>query len=149
MGKRGRPSKYDEYIKPYLDKIPVMCQDMTEAQIAKSLGVSNDSWCRYKKEYSELSEAVIRGKQNLVNELKSTLIKRAKGFNYKESKVITDSNGNKKIEEYNKASLPDVTAINLLLKNFDREQWKNDPAGYELRMKELELQERRLEMNEW
>ena len=44
---------------------------------------------------------------------------------------------------------PDVAATNLLLKNYDKENWANDPQALELRKKELELQERRLENGEW
>ena len=148
-GKVGRPCKYDEYVKPYLKDIEKMCLSMDEGQIAKSLGVSHESWCKYKREYVELSEAVKRGKQSLIGELHSVLIKRAKGFNYTESKTVRDNDGNERTETYTKACPPDVKAIDMLLRNFDRENWKKDPAGYELRMKELEIQERRLELNEW
>jgi hypothetical protein len=33
----------------------------------------------------------------------------------------------------------DIAAINLLLKNLDKENWSNDPANLELRRQELEL----------
>jgi hypothetical protein len=45
--------------------------------------------------------------------------------------------------------LPDVAALNLLLKNYDKDHWSNDPQMLELRKKELELKEKQIESNEW
>ena len=122
---------------------------MTEKQIARKLGIAYSSWCLYKNDYSELSETIKKGRQSLVVELKSTLIERAKGFQYTEKKVIKEGGEVVREEIYTKSSLPDVAALNLLLKNYDKENWSNDPQVIELRKKELELRERQIENNEW
>lgn len=122
---------------------------MTEKQIARRLGVAYSSWCLYKNDYPELSETIKKGRQNLVTDLKSTLIEKAKGFQYTEKKVIKQDGVVVREEIYTKSSLPDVAAINLLLKNYDAENWSNDPAVLELRKKELELKEKQFENNEW
>lgn len=44
---------------------------------------------------------------------------------------------------------PDVASINLLLKNYDKENWSNDPQSLDLRRKELELREKQIENNSW
>jgi hypothetical protein len=136
-------------VKPYLEDIKKWCQTMTEKQIAKRLGVAYSSWCLYKNDYPELSETIKKGRQNLVTDLKSTLIEKAKGFQYTEKKVIKQDGVVVREEIYTKSSLPDVAAINLLLKNYDAENWSNDPAVLELRKKELELKEKQFENNEW
>ena len=102
-----------------------------------------------KKKYSELSEATKKGREALVHELKSTLIKKAKGFNYSEKKTIKEHGQVVREEIYEKASLPDVAALNLLLKNYDADNWANDPQALKIRQKEIELQERKIEQNEW
>ena len=146
---KGRPNKYETHVKPYLEEIKKWCQTMTEKQIARKLGIAYSSWCLYKNDYSELSETIKKGRQSLVVELKSTLIERAKGFQYTEKKVIKEGGEVVREEIYTKSSLPDVAALNLLLKNYDAENWSNDPAVLNLRKKELELRERQIENNEW
>jgi hypothetical protein len=149
MAKMGRKSAYDEKIKPFFTEILEMCQSMTDKQISDSLGVSYSTFLKYKAEKKEFSELLKKGRQNLVAELKGILIKRAKGYSYEEKKVIEDSKGYKKTETYTKYSHPDVASINLLLKNYDAQNWSNDPQVMELRKKELELKERQIESNLW
>ena len=146
---RGRANKYETHVKPYLEEIQEWCRTMTEKQMAKKLGVAYSSWCQYKNDYSELSEAIKKGRKNLVDELKSTLIERAKGFQYTEKKVIKQYGEVVREEIYTKSALPDVASINLLLKNYDSENWSNDPQVLELRKKELELRKRQIENSEW
>lgn len=144
----GRPSKYGEYVKPYLDKVKAMAQTHTEEQIAKSLGVSKRQFVEYKKQHKELRDAILKGRQDLSADLRSTLIRRAKGFTYEE-KTIHKEGGVVISEDIKvRTALPDVAALNLCLKNYD-ETWRNAPADYELKKRALELQERKMEFEEW
>jgi hypothetical protein len=77
------------------------------------------------------------------------LIKKAKGFNYEEKKIIKEHGVIVREETYIKASTPDVAALNLLLKNYDSENWSNDPQVMKLKQEELELKKLKLEMEEW
>lgn len=81
--------------------------------------------------------------------MRGVLVRKAKGFNYTEKKIIKENGEIVREEIYEKASLPDVAALNLLLKNYDAEHWANDPQALRLREKEIELQERKIEANEW
>lgn len=149
MSKPGRPNKYFTNIEPRLDEIEKLCTTKTEKQIADDMGVSYTSWKEYKRKYSALSAVIKKGRDSLVNDLKSTLIRKAKGFQYTESKVIKENGVVVREEIITKASLPDVAAINLLLKNYDVENWANDPQMIKLREKELELKEKQIENNAW
>lgn len=149
MSKPGRPNKYFTHIEPRLDEIEKLCTTKTEKQIADDMGVSYTSWKEYKRKYSALSAVIKKGRDSLVNDLKSTLIRKAKGFQYTESKVIKENGVVVREEIITKASLPDVAAINLLLKNYDVENWANDPQMIKLREKELELKEKQIENNAW
>lgn len=146
---RGRPNKYESNVKPRLEEIRKLCLTMTEKQIAEYLGVGYSSWCDYKNKYSELSDALKKGRESLVLELKSTLIRKARGFNYSEKKTIKENGHIVREEIYEKASLPDVAALNLLLKNYDKDNWSNDPQLLKLREKELELKEKQIEDRLW
>lgn len=145
----ARPDKYDTHVKPYLSEIHKMCLDMTEEQIAKTLGVSRSAWKRYKKLHSPLVAALKRGRQELVCELRSALIKRARGFTFTETRITKEYGKITKEERITKYYPPDVAALNLALKNYDPDHWANDPQMLKIREKELELQERKLEQNEW
>ena len=145
----GRKSKYETQVKPYLPKIKEWYQTETERQIAKRLGVSVATFENYKSRYPELVEVLQRAKETLVDDLKATLKKKAKGFTYEESKVTTFSDGTEKIEITTKASLPDVAAIHLLLKNLD-DDWRNDDRPtMRLKMEKLELEKTKIENESW
>ena len=85
----------------------------------------------------------------MVIELKSVLIKRAKGFFFEEKKITENPDGTQKIVTTKKYMPPDVASINLLLKNYDKENWSNDPQSLDLKRKELELREKQIENNSW
>ena len=148
----GRKNKYETNVKPYLNDIPKWYETLTEAQIAKKLGVSVASFENYKSQYPELVECLQTGKEILIEELKDSLKKKAKGFHYKETKkTIRDVNGQRTqvIEEYEKYSPPDTGAIHLLLKNLD-ETWRNDDkATMDLKREKLELEKKKAEEENW
>lgn len=173
MAKRGRKNRYETDIKPNLQLIHEMARTMTEKQIAESFGVSyTGAWSLYKQQYPELVETLKKGRQNLVAELRSALIKRAKGYEYTETKetveavrwpdemyaLLIDAGfspeqiaGSRliKTETSHKQMAPDVAAINLALKNYDKDNWANDPQGLELKKQELELRKQQIENNSW
>ena len=145
----ARPDKYKTNVEPYLNEIKQMCLSMTEAQIAETLGVSLAAWKRYKSHYEPLRAVLKKGRQTLVVELRSALIRRAKCFQYEERKVIKEVGQPTREEIYTRTALPDVAALNLCLKNYDAQNWANDPQMLRIKEKELELQERKIELSEW
>lgn len=149
MAGKGRPNLYHKKVEPYLAEVPEMALTMTEEQIARTLGVAYSSFRGYKKQYQALNDALKKGRAELVKELRSTLIKRAKGFAYEESKKIKKDGVVVSEEIYTKTALPDVASLNLLLKNYDADNWANDPQALALKKKELELQKKKIEDSEW
>lgn len=148
----GRKNKYETHVQPRLEEIKLWYGTMTEAQIAKKLGVSVASFENYKLSYPELVECLTSGKEILIEELKETLKRKAKGFHYTETKkTIRNVNGNKTqvIEEYERYSPPDTGAIHLLLKNLD-DEWRNDDkATMDLKREKLELEKSKAENEAW
>lgn len=168
----GRRSLYETHVKPYLDDITEWRKDLTEAQIAKRLGIGKTAFGNYKKTYVELAEALKKGERDLVSEMRSALVKKALGFHYTETKTITEEvrwsddlwerlieagftpaeikrSRLIRTEVSEKYAAPDVAAINLGLKNYDKNNWANDPQTLELKKKELELREKQIENNSW
>ena len=152
--KMGRPSVYDERIKPYLPQIHEWIQEKSENQIAKILGVSISAWRKYREAHPEFKEALKRGRDDLVKTLYNTLIKKAQGFQYTEAKTVEerDENGNLIItrkETYTRTALPDVAALHLLLKNYDKENWADNPQMLELKKQEIEIQKQKADEAAW
>lgn len=145
----ARPDKYKKNVEPHLNEIPELATYMTEQQIAETLKVSYSAFREYKKKHPELLQALKDGRAELVKDLRSILIKRAKGFQYEESKEIIEDGVVIREEKYHKASLPDVASLNLLLKNYDSENWANDPQMIAIRREEIELQKLKLEDAKW
>lgn len=148
----GRKSRYETHVEPYLDDIRKWYQLLNEGEIAKKLGIGVTSFEKYKREHPELREALREGRFELVEDLKLTLKKKAKGFSYTEKKrVIRDENGKKttSVEETERYFPPDTGAIHLLLKNLD-DNWRNDDGPtMALRREKLELDKKRAETNDW
>ena len=148
----GRKNKYETHVKPKLDQIAKWYQDLTERQIAEKLGIAMSSWERYKNEYPELKEVLLDSSQQLKEELKDTLKKKAKGFYYEEIKTTkreVDGDIVTKTETYRKYAQPDTGAIHLLLKNIDDDWHNDDTTTIDLKRKQLELTERKIENDEW
>lgn len=154
MAKRGRKSAYETIIKPRFSDILKWLQNgATEKQIADNLGISQATWCKYKVEYVEFTELVKKGRESLVTQLRGALVKRAMGFEYTEKKKYSkrDPDGQvfQYVEETTKTALPDVAALNLCLKNYDPDDWANDPQALKIKREELELRREIAEKDNW
>lgn len=149
MGRKGR---YETHVQPFLNDIAEWYGLINEDQIAKKLGISVASFEKYKNEHPELRESLKKGKEDLIEELKATLKKKAKGFYYEETKTyIKQENGKevKTVEKHKKYAQPDTGAIHLLLKNLD-DTWRNDDkATQDLKKEKLELDRQKSENENW
>ena len=148
----GRKSRYETHVEPHLDDIRRWYQLLNEGEIARKLGIGVTSFEKYKREHPELREALREGRFELVEDLKLTLKKKAKGFSYTEKKrVIRDENGKRTttVEEVERYIPPDTGAIHLLLKTLD-ENWRNDDKPtMDLRREKLRIDREKMENNSW
>lgn len=149
----GRKSKWESHIEPRLEEISELYQDHDEAQIAKIIGVSTTTWEKYKAERPELRNALRSGKEKLIDDLKESLKKKAKGYEYVEKKEYirknADGTESRVIERFVKYAHPDLGAIHLLLKNLDP-TWHNDDAvTLEMKKDQLELARKKAENDQW
>lgn len=147
----GRHDLYVERVKPRFEEIEKWIQEgATEKQVASALGIGYTAFNNYKvryKEFSDFLKNIDRGK--IIVDLKSALLKKALGFTYEEEKkyVKTDPKTGlafNYVEIQKCYCPPDVAAINLMLKNLDKD-WSNDPKNDEFKRMELELRKQSLE----
>jgi len=154
MAKRGRKSVYETHIEPRFSEISKWLENgATEKQIYENLGVSRNAFYKYKKDKKEFYELLKNGRKSLVLQLRGALVKKALGFEYTETKKYSkrDSDGNvsQYVEETTKTALPDVAALNLCLKNYDSDEWANDPQLLRIKEKELELKREIADRDNW
>lgn len=148
----GRKCRYETHVLPHIEQVREWIQLLTEDQIAKRLGISQRSFQKYKNDHPELAQALKEGRQELVENLKMTLKKKAQGFYYEETKTVVkqeDGAEVKIIERYKKYAQPDTGAAHLLLKNLD-DSWRNDDAAtMALRREKLELEKQKHDDAAW
>lgn len=154
MADRGRKGKYETYVKPRLEDISKWLNNgSSEQEVAEALGISYASFNNYKRAFKELREICEKPRVGIVVKVRSALADRALGMKVKKVKTYSkkDEDGNEvKYTEMTVDELPpDVAAINLLLKNYDRHNWANDPQALELKKQELEIKKMLAEAKDW
>ena len=153
MAKRGRKNVYDTVIFPNINKIEDWVKSgATEKQICEALGISVSAFNAH-KEKTELNEALKKGRASLVLDLRSEMIKKAfkHTLETKKTYITQDENGSTKkhTEITTKEVDGDTGALHLLLKNYDKDNWKNDWDSYELKQEELELKKKLADDKDW
>lgn len=148
----NRPNKYHTHIEPFLEQIKQWKrQGATDVQICEQLGVSKSYFCNAKNQYPELLDVLKNSREAFVADLKGELARLAFKHELKTTKIYTttDSNGNeKKHTEITKKEVDgDIAAIQILLKNLDKDNWSDNPQLVKLKQQELELKKLIAEAN--
>lgn len=129
-------SKYYSHVRPELKRIPAWRrQGLTERQVAKKLHIAYSTLNKYKLEHSELAEALKRGKEELVEELETSIYKKAMGYEYEEVETTIEKRGNTSFtrqKKYSRKAQPDTGALCFVLKNLAPDRWRDRPEEKEL-----------------
>lgn len=157
MAKVGAKGKYSTLVEPYLQEInEKVRQGITEAEIAKWLGISVASLNNYRNTYKEFAEALSKNKgADILQDLVNAGIEAAKGY-YKENEttvIILDEDGrpSKRQKTITKTWYPpNPTLHKFYVLNFGKEQGLvNDPLEYELKKARQELDEATIRAKNW
>jgi hypothetical protein len=129
----ARKEKYSTHVKPYLkDIIEWIEKGEPEYCIAEKLGISQDSFDRYKSK-AEFADTLKKGQQNLTLHIESMLYKKCSGYEYEETKTLIekglDGKEKRKVEKIKKQIVPSDVAIIFALKNLNAEKWKDRQEG--------------------
>lgn len=102
---------------------------LTLDQIAHNIGITIATLHDWKNKYSEISDAIKKGKEVSDFEVESALYRRAIGYEYEETtqEIRTDADGNqeKHVKKTKKFMPPDVTAQIFWLKNRKPQKWRD------------------------
>ena len=144
----GRKSKYDEYVKPYLEQITEWKKSgATDKEISDALGVALSTFSEYKNQYSELSDALRTGKQTVILNVKAALYKKAIGFEYEEKRGVKKGDKVVSTEIFKRYSPPDTTAAAMLLRNYEEEWRDKDSVQTDFKRQEIEIKKALAEAN--
>lgn len=135
----GAKGKYEKWLEPDgLLCLEAWARDgLTDQQIADKMNIHVATLYEYKKGFSEIDEALKRGKEPVDIEVENALLKKAKGF--KETikkpmklKTVYYNNGKRDKEEETVQMVeeevyipPDTTAQIFWLKNRKSDQWRD------------------------
>ena len=122
--------KYQEWLTPDgITRLEAWARDgLTDEQIAAKMGISTKTLYEWKKTYSNICEALKRGKEVVDIEVENALLKRALGYEYTEERVeVSKENGKKSVKTTQtvKHVSPDVTAQIFWLKNRRPDRWRD------------------------
>ena len=143
---RGRPPKYEMYVKPRLEEIKTWAKaGATNIEIASALGIAKSTFCDYVNKYPELSDSLKTARMSGVPEVKAALFKRAIGFEYEEvrsgERITKDGETVPYVEIVKKYALPDVGACQTFLRNYTEDFRDRDKQTYSFKETELRLRE--------
>ena len=152
MATRGRKSKAD-VIRDNLEQIKQWKKvGATDEQIAKQLGISRSTWYEHLKNNSDLSDAIKTSVEYFVMDLRGELARQAFKHRLETKKQyikIDQETGHK--TSYTEITTKEVDgnigAAHLLLKNLDKDNWKEDWNTYEFKKQELEIRKQLADAN--
>nr|WP_289038259.1 transposase [uncultured Allobacillus sp.] len=143
--KNGRRGKYEQWLTDDgLTKLEGWARDgLTDEQIAKNIGVTAKTLYEWKNKYSEISEALKKGKEVVDYEVENALLKRALGFHFEEELVAATG----EVVQVTRYEKPDVTAAIFWLKNRKPDKWHNkDGIDVEKVKADIELTKERTKL---
>lgn len=131
--KAGKRGKYEDWITDDgLLKVQGWARDgLSNEQIAHNMGITFQTLYKWQDKYSELREALKKGKEVVDREVENALLKRAMGYEYDEvtqEPVEDKETGEVQMrvtKRVTKQIVPDVTAQIFWLKNRKPEEFRD------------------------
>ena len=124
LKKRGRKSLYDPAIHPKKAG-DLALMGKTNKEIADALGVNEDTFHQWRKQFPEFADAIKRNKDQADSVVVASLYQRATGYEYEEKRVTISQYGNEEVTTITKHVAPDVTAQIFWLKNRQPKDWRD------------------------
>lgn len=119
--------KYEEWLtEDGLLKLEGWAHDgLTDEQIAEKIGIRRPTLYDWKKKYSDISDALKRGKEVVDRQVENALLKRALGYEFKEITQELTEDGMRVTKVITKQQAPDTTAQIFWLKNRKPREWRD------------------------
>ena len=119
-----------------LDYIGLLAYEYPKKVVAKKMGITYKTLLAWERQSELIAAALTTTKESFCRELEGSLKRRARGYEYEETKTIVLGDARRgssvienqqtvKIEKVKKSLPADVTAAVFLLTNLDPDKWKN------------------------
>ena len=121
--------KYQQWLEPEgLTLLEGWARDgLTDEQIAGNIGINTSTLYDWKNKFSEISEALKKGKEVVDIQVENALLKRALGYDFQETRVEKSDKDGTKIIQTLKHIPADTTAQIFWLKNRRPDKWRDKP----------------------
>ena len=121
--------KYQQWLEPEgLTLLEGWARDgLTDEQIAGNIGINTSTLYDWKNKFSEISEALKKGKEVVDIQVENALLKRALGYEFQETRVEKSDKDGTKIIQTLKHIPADTTAQIFWLKNRRPDKWRDKP----------------------
>lgn len=125
--------KYEYWLTPEgLLKLEAWARDgLIDEQIAANIGISRETLYQWKNKYSDISDALKKGKEVVDIQVENALLKRALGYEYTEvTQELCENAESGEMElrvtkKVTKEVVPDTTAQIFWLKNRRPDKWRD------------------------
>lgn len=124
--------KYKEWLMP--EKLTLLrgwAKDgLSDEQVAKNIGINRTTLYDWKKKYSDISDALKKGKEVADYEVENAMYKSAIGYFIEEEKTyvtVVDGIPTKRLEKTKKWIAPNTAAQIFWLKNRRSDKWREKP----------------------
>lgn len=101
---------------------------LTDEQIAHNMGIRRSTLAEWKTKYPDISDALKKGKEVVDIEVENALLKRAKGFEYTETKIEQSAKDGRKVTLTKRYVAPETAAAIFWLKNREPEKFREKPS---------------------
>jgi hypothetical protein len=119
---RSKPGA-EVFLPDHLDLVRIVAmRGASDAEIARTFGVSEDTFAKWRKTYGDFDEALDKGRLSCDAEVVVSLYKRATGYDYEEE-VAVGGKGGASIVTVKRHAIPDVHAAQYWLNNRQPEHW--------------------------
>jgi prefoldin subunit 5 len=142
VDKRGRPCKYETHIETRLDDIfNWLKEGYTDYSIADQLGIHQNTWMRYRDNYSILRDLYTRARKERNTLVMNRMYAKACGEIAEVKQEKLDKEGNKVTLKSEIYTPPDVNAADLYLRNNsdDYKSAKNEGSNLTLIQNNFQL----------
>lgn len=116
----GRPTKLEDKMIEQVFEMALL--GLTDAQMAKVLGIAESTFYDYKANKKGFSEALMRGKEEADGKVAKAMYKRALGLTITEDALTRDGD----VVQLKKELPPDTAAAKHWLSNRQRALWANN-----------------------
>ena len=127
----ARKGLYEEWLEQdKLTLIQAWARDgLTNEQIAHNIGIAPKTLYEWINKFSEISNALKKGKEVVDIEVENSLLKRALGYTYEETtRELSKETGQLVVTKVvTKQVIPDTTAMIYWLKNRKPKEWRDKP----------------------